>query len=78
MELLDQLKDFVWDRPFASFFVMAIAALVYMFRKYDRAQNARVEMVQELAPLADKLCRVIERLGVHQKKPGECRGGEVR
>ncbi len=63
MVLLVQLKDYLADRPETAFLALTLVALFYMFRKYDKAQNARIEMVGELAPLTDKLCRAVEHIG---------------
>lgn len=72
METLESFKNYLADRPTVAFLALALTALWYMFRKYDKAQAAHLATLSQIAPLADKLCHVINRI---RKKGKSCNNG---
>lgn len=67
MEFLERFKDYLADRPETAFLALALIAVYYLFRKYDKAQIAHLKTLAQIAPLADKLCYVISKV---KKKNG--------
>lgn len=68
METLNALKEYLADRPEIAFLALTLVALAFMFRKYDRARGEHIKVVSQLAPLADKLCRVIEQIQAFKRR----------
>lgn len=68
MESLVAFKDYLTDRPETAILALSLLANFYLFRKYDQAKVEQVKMVELLAPLTDKLCRMIERVGAFVKR----------
>jgi len=70
MQTLYAFKDYLADRPTVAFLAIALFSIVVLFRKLERAQQEKVAMVRQLAPLTDKLCRLIERIGAFKERWG--------
>jgi len=68
MQLLIDFKEYLADRPETAFLALTLVALFYMFRKYDQAQQNHLATLSRIAPLADRLARVIDK--VKKKKNG--------
>lgn len=63
MQTLVQLKDYLSDRPEVAFLSLALFAVVVLFRMYVKERDRHVATLKELVPLADKLCRLVGRIG---------------
>lgn len=63
------LKDYLADRPTVAFLAITLVALYYMFRKYDAAQDAHLQTLTKIAPLAEKLARVISKVKKNGRGP---------
>lgn len=61
MGLLTGMKNFLSDRPLFAILALLIVSLAYLFRKYDRAQQAHLETLSKIAPLVEKLVRVVNK-----------------
>ena len=58
-EFLEQLKNYLADRPEVAFLALTVVGIVYLFKKYDKAKDQHLTTLSKVAPLADKLCMVI-------------------
>jgi hypothetical protein len=63
MGLLTQLKDYLADRPETAIAALLIFAVIYLHRLYVKERDKHLETLKTMVPLADKLCRLIGRIG---------------
>ena len=69
MDFLTRFKDYLADRPETAFLALSLVAVYYLFRKYDKAQAAHMKTLSLIAPLADKLARIIDKVKKNGGKP---------
>jgi hypothetical protein len=62
VQFLTDFKEYLGDRPETAIAALALLAVWYLFRKYDKAQLAHMATLSKVAPLAEKLCAVIDKL----------------
>ena len=62
MDFLDRLKDYLADRPETAFLAISLFVCAYLFRKYDRARDRHIEILETIVPLAENLRKMITRI----------------
>jgi hypothetical protein len=68
MDFLDRFKDYLSDRPETAFLAISLFVCVYLFRKYDKARDRHIEILETIVPLAENLRKMVRRIQAFNEK----------
>ncbi len=68
MNFLNQFKDYLADRPETAFLAISLFVCVFLFRKYDKARDRHIEILETIVPLAENLRKMVGRIQAFNEK----------